>query len=401
MNGPHLAVLFDRLGPYHVARVNAAISVCRTTPVELFGETRDYAWSRVSAERKTLFPSSSARDISAADCYSALDRCFGELKPDVVAIPGWSAPASLMALLWCGNHGIPRILMSESNQWDEPRNPFKEWVKGRMVACYDAALVGGQSHLEYLQQLGMQAAVISKGYDAVDNTHFYRDADAPHSVDDSYFLASARFIEKKNLGELIEAFSTYRREAASKGLPVWALTILGDGPLRGQLEKRITDLGLEDVVRLPGFIQYADLPAWYHGAGAFIHASETEQWGLVVNEAMAAGLPVLVSRKCGCAGELVSPGTNGYLMDPGQKEQMVSLMLKMSSLPETARHEMGEQSRRIVDGWGVGRFAKGMLSAVDVCTGENATGIGMTDRALIHLLAMRPRSWQQRDAAQT
>ena len=81
---------------------------------------------------------------------------------------------------------------------------------------------------------------------------------------------------------------------------------------------------------MPGFKQYDELPIYYGLAGAFIHASTTEQWGLVVNEAMAAGLPVIVSERCGCAPDLVENGRNGFTFDPYDVDALTHLMLKMA-----------------------------------------------------------------------
>ena len=129
-----------------------------------------------------------------------------------------------------------------------------------------------------------------------------------------YFLASARFIEKKNLSGLLHAYAAYRR--ATPDDP-WSLVVLGDGELRPELERLRGELGLDDVVSFPGYRSYQELPAYYGLASCFVHASTTEQWGLVVNEAMAAGLPVLVSNRCGCAANLVQEdgvqeGGNGF-----------------------------------------------------------------------------------------
>ncbi len=169
-----------------------------------------------------------------------------------------------------------------------------------------------------------------------------------------YFLASNRFIEKKNLPRLIEAYAGYREKAeklkpeilkskisACQNVSVsdftpWDLVLLGDGALRPDLCRLISDLRLQDSVLLPGFIQYPELPTFYAHAGAFIHASTTEQWGLVVNEAMASGLPVLVSNRCGCAQDLVQEGVNGFTFDPYDVEQLAQLMLRIWSMERGA-----------------------------------------------------------------
>ena len=95
---------------------------------------------------------------------------------------------------------------------------------------------------------------------------------------------------------------------------------------------------------MPGFKQYHDLPAYYGLAGAFVHTSTVEQWGLVVNEAMAAGLPVLVSRNCGCAADLVQDGVNGFAFDPLDGDRMAALLTKVAGLSadEPRRHGRGK-----------------------------------------------------------
>ena len=109
---------------------------------------------------------------------------------------------------------------------------------------------------------------------------------------------------------------------------------------------------------MPGFKQYGELPLYYANAGAFVHASTTEQWGLVVNEAMASGLPVLVSERCGCAPDLVETGRNGYTFDPHDVDALARLMLDMAS-DACDRAAMGRASREIVARWSPATFAEG------------------------------------------
>src|SRR5262249_41808278 len=139
-----------------------------------------------------------------------------------------------------------------------------------------------------------------------------------------YFLASARFTEKKNLPGLLRAYARYRdrcqENRTGDAQSPWELVVLGDGPGRQQLEQLRDELGLSERVRLPGFQQYDVLSSYYAFARAFVHASTVEQWGLVVNEAMASGLPILLSNRCGCASMLLDEGVNGYLFDPEDRE---------------------------------------------------------------------------------
>ena len=125
----------------------------------------------------------------------------------------------------------------------------------------------------------------------------------------------------------------------------WHLVLLGDGELRGELERRIALPDLAGAVILRGFRQYDELPAFYGLARAFVHASTTEQWGLVVNEAMAAGLPVLVSARCGCAQDLVRNGVNGFTFDPYDVEELAGLMQRVAAMTEGQRRAMGQASQ--------------------------------------------------------
>src|ERR1035441_8598070 len=143
----------------------------------------------------------------------------------------------------------------------------------------------------------------------------------------------------------------------------WSLVLLGDGPLRSALNSQLSTLNLHSHVLLPGFKQYPDLPVYYGLASAFIHASTTEQWGLVVNEAMASGLPVLVSNRCGCATDLVQEGKNGFTFDPCNVEQLAQLMAKISAFQLSSLLAFGDASRQIISNWGPERFAHGLKEA--------------------------------------
>ena len=198
-----------------------------------------------------------------------------------------------------------------------------------------------------MTQLGMPVERVFPGYDVVDNRYFEdkvaevrsqkSEVRKKHGLPEKFFLASARFIEKKNLARLLRAYAEYRRQAevvsrqvshkvSTRHSASWSLVLLGDGPLKSDLCRLISDLRLENSVLLPGFKQYNELPVYYGLASAFVHASTTEQWGLVVNEAMASGLPVLVSDRCGCAADLVQEGRNGFTFDPCNVEQLAQLM---------------------------------------------------------------------------
>jgi glycosyltransferase involved in cell wall biosynthesis len=285
--------------------------------------------------------------------------------------------------------------MSASTAKDAHRIWWRERIKSRVVSCFHAGLVGGERHEAYLSQLGMDEDSIFLGYDAVDNDHFYarsgevrdtrQDLRTRLQLPEQYFLSTCRFVPKKNLPRLVEAFGHYRENVPD--FP-WDLVILGDGPEKSSLERKINDAGLEDCVHLPGFKQYDELPAYYGLAGAFVHASTREQWGLVVNEAMAAGLPVIVSERCGCAPDLVEEGRNGFTFDPYDPSALAGLLERVAH-GDVNREEMGRASQEIIGNWGPERFATGLRKAAEVALEAGPPSPSIVDRLLIKALMYR------------
>jgi glycosyltransferase involved in cell wall biosynthesis len=285
--------------------------------------------------------------------------------------------------------------MSDSTAEDEPRIWWRERVKRHVVGQFSSALVGGKLHVEYVVALGMPQERIFTGYDVVDNEHFSQGAARARTKSDAlrgelglptqYFLASNRFIEKKNLPRLLHAYAQYRHRAGNKA---WGLVMLGDGGLRSALEELVMELGIQGAVCMPGFKQYDELPAYYGLAGSFVHASTTEQWGLVVNEAMASGLPVIVSKRCGCAPDLVEEGRNGFTFDPYDVDALADCMLRMAD-PATDRAAMGQASREIIARWSPEFFAENLQKAAEAALNAPKRRFGLLDRALLWALRWR------------
>jgi glycosyltransferase involved in cell wall biosynthesis len=340
-----------------------------------------------SYQLETLFTGVYYRDISHRELRAALWPRLNALQPDLLAIQGWSYPYALAPLLWALQRGTPTITLSESQQIDFARSRWREMLKRRIVHLFQAGLVGGTPHADYLLKLGMPKTQIFLGYDVVDNDHFHSGAEAarasprPTGLPTRYFLASCRFIPKKNLGVLISAYAAYKAAAPADH---WSLVILGDGVQRPSLEQLCKELNVVDTVLMPGFKSYSELPVYYAWAGAFILPSSIEQWGLVVNEAMAAGLPVLVSDRCGCATDLVRNGENGFTFSPNDTLQLTELMTQIAH--NCDRQRMSERSREIIADWSPQRFADGFGGAVDAALRQDVSPARLTDRLLVRAL---------------
>ena len=391
-----IAVCFDYFSPYHVARLAAAAQRMNVVGIEISASTQEYAWDPVESgnafRRIVVVPKGNFQALPQDQQRRRIWQVMEDLGPAVVAVHGWFERAALFVLAWAADRQVPVVMMSESTATDFRRLPSKEWIKRRLVRLAQSGLVGGSVHAAYIRELGMAESRGFKGYDVVDNAYFARMAGLRQSTErpdrlpsHNYFLASNRFIPKKNLQRLLEAFAAYSRLAGPQG---WELVLLGDGDLRPELERQRIRLGLESVVHMPGFMQYGDLPDYYAWAGAFVHASKTEQWGLVVNEAMASGLPVLVSERCGCAPDVVENGRNGFTFDPYDVGALAKLMVKMSS-DDCDRAAMGRASREIISRWTPNTFAEGLAQAAEAALFSARPQAGWIDKALLWALSCR------------
>lgn len=412
-----IAILWMRFGPYHLARLQAAGERSARAGAIVHGievaGTDHYAWERAGGAmgftRHCLFPALEYDSLSARTIARAVCLKLGELQPDGVGINGWSVPEARAALAWCRRNGKRAVAFSETLPGRTPRRFWKEWAKSRIVRRFGAALVGGTPHRAYVVKLGIPAERVFLGYDVVDNDYFRvkaeevragacvskshvpetraaspeTGANAPpvrgcRDENDAlppppaplpsgtggmpYFYANTRLIARKNIDGLLVAYAGYRREVAEP----WDLVVTGSGEEGPRLKALCSRLALDECVRWPGFVQYGELPGFYGAAGAFVHPARVEPWGLVVNEACASGLPVLVSRTVGASSELVEEGRNGFLFDPLDVEAIRSVLVKMTEMAPRERTEMGRRSWEIVSRWGPSRFAEALWAAMSV-----------------------------------
>ena len=382
-------VLFWRsLGPYHVARAEAAARALaelgvRTLALELCeaDEMQEPYPERAKAAVKIHTIAPGVRLFNHLPSWAGRVRRFlDEVRPAYLAVAGYLRPEMRAALRWANRNGAVAVLMSETKWDDRPRSWWKRAYASWQVGRADAALVSGAAAGEYLVTLGMPREFIFRQYGTVDNAFFVERTARFRSQDNGasagrrpYFLACSRLVEKrKNLVRLLLAYERYRRQVG--GRP-WDLVFCGEGPDRRALEDLVRQRSIEGIT-FAGFQQPEGLAEHYARASCFIHAAMNEAWGLVVNEAMAAGLPVLVSRRCGCAYDLVEEGITGWTFNPYDVEELAGLMITMTESGPARLAEMGSASQQRIQLFGPERFAKGLLRAVDAVprTGSGRRG---------------------------
>lgn len=293
-------------------------------------------------------------------------------KPDVVLLTGYYDPAQLLLGLILKAKGCRVVLQSESTSLDSLRTGWREQIKRAFVKLCDGYFCFGTRAADYLIQLGATpSGILVQNNAVVDNTllrETYEAALPSRSQEQkAYQLAPTnliyvgRLIAIKNLTALISAFF-----AACQANPTasWGLILLGEGEQKTALQQQADMLGISDKVRfLPG-CNWQEVPRFLALADTLVLPSQSEPWGLVVNEAMACGLPVLVSDHCGCVDDLVQDEKNGYRFDPNQPDQLADRIGRLLRLPATDLARMGAESIRIVDTFNPDTVGKAMYDAL-------------------------------------
>ncbi len=343
--GCKVAVIWIDWYAYHVARFLGLSRqpdlAGQVVGLELVGGVGVHAGLRFREERpaglpiETLFPGENWHGVGQVRVARRLWHRLTELDPEVVLVPGYYTLPALAAACWARVHGRKSVLMTESTEGDHQRSGWKEAAKSLLLrALFGWAVAGGERHIDYLRVLRFPRERIARFYDVVDNEGLYtrsrelqRGGRASFALPEPYFLYVGRLAPEKNIAGLLDAFASYRLEGGSR-----PLLLVGDGPERRELEAHVERCKLTDAVHFVGHKGSAELPLYYAFAHCFVLPSTREPWGLVVNEAMACGLPVIVSDRCGCAQDLVTGGENGFVFSPKEPERLVDALRAMDEL---------------------------------------------------------------------
>ena len=377
-----LALIHIQYGPYHFARVKALLQLYPGTVklIQLASKEAQREWDNSAIELDIItLAQGTFSDINPKFISQEIIRCLAEIAPSIIVIPGYGHPAMRAAASWAKQRSIPKVLLSDSNHFDKPRNLIVEKIKGTWIRQnFDSAFVAGSNAADYLSKLGFPKERIWRGYDVVDNHHFKEKSKESREqkdklrkklkLPDNYFLYVGRFSSEKNLSRLLKAYKLYCQEVRKKP---WSLVLVGSGSQEQHLKKEAANLSLKNVFWY-SFKQIDELPHYYALASAFILPSVSEPWGLVINEAMACGLPILLSQQCGCLLDLVFPGLNGYVFDPLKVKRIAAAMISISSKSNTELKQMGQMSNQIIDCYTPQNWAKALIDCVEFCLYDTA-----------------------------
>lgn len=274
-------------------------------------------------------------------------------KPDVIVCGGYNYLASWQALAWAKWHSVPFVLWNESTSRDQRRMLFAvEAGKRVFIRGCDAFLVPGKASSAYLAAAGASPEKIFIAPNAIDVRLFAAGAERARqnaaeiqsawSLPSRFFLFVGRVTAEKGVFDLLDGYAQLPASVRSD----IGLVYVGDGRARDELFRRAAEIR-PGLIRLVGFVQRDELPKFYALADVLVLPTHSDTWGLVVNEAMACGLPVIATEVAGCREDLVHHDENGFVVPPRDVAALTEAMRAMAGNARRAE-EMGRRSAEII-----------------------------------------------------
>jgi glycosyltransferase involved in cell wall biosynthesis len=302
----------------------------------------------------------------------ALGAAFDEMRPDAVWVHGWGNAYPLAALLEARRRRLPVLMRGETSleclHGGKVRRALHHGLLSVLFRGVSQFLAIGKANQAFYRHHGVAEGRIHLMPYAVDNTFFQQRCQAAASQRERLraalgiepgrpvILFCAKLIGVKDPATLIHAIGL---SAALNPL----LLMAGDGALSPEMEELARKVA-PGMVKFLGFRNQTELPALYDLCDVFVLPSVFEPWGLVVNEVMNAGKPVIVSNKVGSGHDLVQPGVNGDVFQAGNVED---LLVHMRPWLEDAglRSRGGQESLRIINSWGFDQSLAGLQAAIN------------------------------------
>jgi len=288
--------------------------------------------------------------------------------PEAIVCGGYNYLAYWLALRWARRRKIRFVLWSESNALDIRgwRTPV-EFLKRRFLKRCDWFVVPGKAAFEYLRLLGAAAEGILTAPNAVDNGFFAAQAEEVKNkpaafrekfgLPRRFLLLAGRLVPEKGVFDLLEAYAKLEHGLRSEV----GLVFAGDGVSREELTQRARRI-TPGTVCFPGFTQREDLAGLYALAEGLVLPTHSDTWGLVVNEAMACGLPIIVSSVAGCSADLVEDGWNGYVV-PARDSEKLSVAIDSLLRQPDLRQQMSARSLERIRNYSPEACADGLAAA--------------------------------------
>ncbi|MXV17408.1 glycosyltransferase family 4 protein [Hufsiella ginkgonis] len=330
-----------RLGYFHQFLTSKGIDL---HAIELFGKGSPYQFDTYNNKESwwtCLFPENSSDELSKKNIERTLFGALDNADPDVIIAPSIVFFAGALGLRWAKKNKKKFIMFDDAKPSHLKRNMIVQWVKDMITSAVDGLWLPSKDYDAEYSSLYKHDIYFFHGYNCVDNDLFKNLG--VNSLDHKRVICVARIVPIKNLRNLLRAWKQVEQSDQQ-----YELNIVGDGPQLGSLQQLAQKLKLKRVV-FTGAVDNHNLPGYFHRSDAFILPSLSESWGLVVNEAMAAGLPVLLSSRINAGKYLLHEDINGFGFDPTATREISAAILKYIRLKADKKREMADNSLSIIN----------------------------------------------------
>jgi glycosyltransferase involved in cell wall biosynthesis len=312
-------------------------------------------------------PSTNHRDGIILKGHESL---LASLEPDVLMTMGWFPRGYLQVIRWAAHQRVPLVCRGESNLFSGsralPGRLAKFFYFRWLFSKFRAFAVIGRRNRDFYRHYGASESRLHWAPYSV-NTDFFESGFHRHRPNQRKpgpwrIGFAGKLIPRKCPLDLVEAVARSRNKDSIE------LLVIGDGPLRNDLETNSNKAGIRLSVR--GFLNqssivargYADLDALVLPSG------ESETWGLVVNEVMTGGIPVILSDSVGCAPDLVDEGRTGYVFPSGNRDALSAAIDRLVEQLQKG-HDFSLAVRERIAGYSLEKTVQGMASALNAAAG--------------------------------
>jgi len=299
---------------------------------------------------------------------------------DAVAVFGYAYLSFWIAFFAAKSIKIPILISTDATQLQHPRGGWwwKRWIKRAVVRFIygrlaDIVLVPSTAGMRFMEQLGIPGERLVLTPFAADNAYFAKRATPAArklirqrlAIPEHAFviLYCGKLVRWKRPADLLRAFASLVDRCPDTADSAYLL-FAGDGNLRRDLEAQARSLNLTERVRFLGFATYSELPEVYAASDLLALPSEHEAWGVVVNEAMACGVPAVVSDRVGARLDLVISGETGDFFPLADVSALAAILSRRLVNREETR-KMGKAARRRIASWSYEENVQGWIRAVE------------------------------------
>ena len=284
--------------------------------------------------------------------YEDLNTISTKFKPNVVYISGWTNKKYLKLGLHYKKLGLP-IIAGMDNHWlgslkQQVATLFSRWL---ILRYFTHIWVPGKPQYYFARKLGFEPKNILTGLYCADETIFKKIEQTEHK---NQLLFVGRLVEHKGLKILFEVLNKLIK---IQNLDI-KIHIVGNGPLEDEIPVH------KNITHTP-FIDPSKIPELLHNGGTFLLPSLYEAWGVVLHEAVLAGMPVLSTYETGSTTELVVHGYNGYLYDANNENDLLHYIQLLSGMSENNYLEMSKKSKEISVKYNLSEWSANLNSIID------------------------------------